>query len=144
MSFRPLLSDIVSSVNSSPKKNGKDLTMREYSDILLWLIWSCPSRLDLFFWYGSAFGCPVARVQGIGWIQELVARLTHTPIAVHNTSTNSTLDDNPITFPLDHSLYVDATHEVVILNGKWLTLVQSELKSDILFLLLSHHCARFD
>ncbi|KAG8934951.1 hypothetical protein FRC02_008933 [Tulasnella sp. 418] len=72
--------------------------------------------LDLSFWYNSAFGSPVARVQGIGYIQELVARLTHTPIPVHNSSTNSTLDDNPITFPLDHSLYVDATHEVVVLN----------------------------
>ncbi|KAF9453707.1 phytase [Macrolepiota fuliginosa MF-IS2] len=72
--------------------------------------------LDLHFWYGSAFGSPVARVQGIGWIQELVARLTHTPIAVHNSSTNSTLDDNSVTFPLDQSLYVDATHEVVVLN----------------------------
>ncbi|KAF9464573.1 histidine phosphatase superfamily [Collybia nuda] len=72
--------------------------------------------LDLSFWYGSAFGSPVARVQGIGWVQELVARLTHTPIATHNSSTNATLNDNPITFPLGQSLYVDATHEVVILN----------------------------
>ncbi|KAG6866431.1 hypothetical protein C0993_007537, partial [Termitomyces sp. T159_Od127] len=70
--------------------------------------------LDLSFWYGSAFGCPVARVQGYGWIKELVARLTHTSIAEHNSSTNSTLDDNPTTFPLNQSLYVDATH--VILN----------------------------
>ncbi|PIL30835.1 hypothetical protein GSI_07003 [Ganoderma sinense ZZ0214-1] len=72
--------------------------------------------MDLFFWYGSAFGSPVARVQGIGYVQELVARLTHTPISVHNSSTNSTLDDNPATFPLGQSLYVDATHEVVVLN----------------------------
>jgi hypothetical protein len=36
--------------------------------------------LDLYFWYGSAFGSPVARVQGVGYVQELVARLTHTPI----------------------------------------------------------------
>ncbi|RDB19457.1 3-phytase A [Hypsizygus marmoreus] len=72
--------------------------------------------LDLSFWYNSAFGSPVARVQGIGWIQELVARLTETPIAVHNSSTNSTLNDSPITFPLGQSLYVDATHEVVVLN----------------------------
>ncbi|KAI0342559.1 phosphoglycerate mutase-like protein [Trametopsis cervina] len=71
--------------------------------------------LDLYFWYDSAFGSPVARVEGIGYIQELVARLTHTPIAVHNSSTNATLDDNPTTFPLDQSLYVDATHEVVVL-----------------------------
>jgi hypothetical protein len=37
--------------------------------------------LDLYFWYGSGFGSPVARVQGIGYVQELVARLTHTRIA---------------------------------------------------------------
>ncbi|KAG8886734.1 hypothetical protein FRB98_001035 [Tulasnella sp. 332] len=72
--------------------------------------------LDLFFWYGHSFGSPVARVQGIGYIQELVARLTHTPIQTHNSSTNATLNDNPITFPLHQPLYVDATHEVVVLN----------------------------
>ncbi|KAL1658494.1 histidine phosphatase superfamily [Schizophyllum commune] len=72
--------------------------------------------LDLGFWYNSAFGSPVARVQGIGYVQELVARLTHTPIATHNSSTNATLNDNPVTFPLNASLYVDATHEVVVLN----------------------------
>ncbi|KAH9483581.1 3-phytase A [Psilocybe cubensis] len=72
--------------------------------------------LDLQFWYGSAFGSPVARVQGIGYVQEMVARLTNTPIQTHNSSTNATLNDNPITFPLGQSLYVDATHEVVVLN----------------------------
>ncbi|KAI0327286.1 phosphoglycerate mutase-like protein [Cubamyces sp. BRFM 1775] len=72
--------------------------------------------MDLYFWYDSAFGSPVARVQGIGYVQELLARLTHTPIPVHNSSTNATLDDNPVTFPLGQSLYVDATHEVVVLN----------------------------
>jgi hypothetical protein len=87
------------------------------------------SRLDLQFWYGSAFGSPVARVQGIGWIQEMVARLTHTPIAVHNTSTNATLDDNPVTFPLGQSLYVDATHEVVVLNSQCFVLIFQESPS---------------
>lgn len=89
--------------------------------------------IDLYFWfvyyfscllpsltkitrYGSAFGSPVARVQGIGYIQELVSRLTHTPIETHNSSTNGTLDDDSRFFPLDQSLYVDATHEVVVLN----------------------------
>ncbi|KAJ6613339.1 histidine phosphatase superfamily [Mycena sp. CBHHK59/15] len=72
--------------------------------------------LDLYFWYNSGFGFPLARSLGIGYVQELVARLTHTPIKTHNSSTNATLDDNPITFPLGQSLYVDATHEVVVLN----------------------------
>jgi hypothetical protein len=69
--------------------------------------------------YGSSFGYPLARALGIGYIQEMVARLTHAPIERHNSSTNSTLDDSPTTFPLDHNLYVDATHEVVVLNGKF-------------------------
>lgn len=50
-------------------------------------------------------------------MQELVSRLTQTPIETHNSSTNATLH-NAVTFPLGHSLYVDATHEVVVLNGQ--------------------------
>ncbi|EIW74055.1 phosphoglycerate mutase-like protein [Coniophora puteana RWD-64-598 SS2] len=71
--------------------------------------------LDISFWYDSAFGSPVAKVQGIGYVQELVSRLTKTPIETHNSSTNATLH-RPETFPLGSSLYVDATHEVVVLN----------------------------
>lgn len=76
------------------------------------------SSLDVYFWYDVAFGSPVARVQGIGYIQELVARLTGTQIQTHNSSTNATLDDNDLTFPLGKSLYVDATHETVVLNSE--------------------------
>lgn len=35
----------------------------------------------------------------------------------HNSSTNATLDNDERTFPLGQSLYVDATHEVVVLNS---------------------------
>lgn len=73
--------------------------------------------MDLSFWYDSAFGSPVARVQGVGYIQELISRLTHTPIETHNSSTNATLHDDSRTWPLDDVLYVDATHEVVVLNS---------------------------
>ncbi|KAK0243834.1 phosphoglycerate mutase-like protein [Armillaria nabsnona] len=72
--------------------------------------------LDLSFWYNSAFGSPVGRVQGTGYVQELVARLTQERIKEHRLSTNATLDDDPTTFPFGNSLYVDATHEVVVLN----------------------------
>ncbi|KIM64631.1 hypothetical protein SCLCIDRAFT_1213134 [Scleroderma citrinum Foug A] len=71
--------------------------------------------MDLYFWYDSAFGSPVARVQGLGYIQELVSRLTHTPIEVFNSSTNATWHKSE-TWPLNDVLYVDATHEVVVLN----------------------------
>ncbi|OAX39485.1 phosphoglycerate mutase-like protein [Rhizopogon vinicolor AM-OR11-026] len=70
---------------------------------------------DLNLWYGVAWGSPVARGEGIGYVQELVSRLTHTPIETHNSSTNAT-HHNILTFPFGHSLYVDATHEVVVLN----------------------------
>ncbi|KAJ7862603.1 histidine phosphatase superfamily [Mycena olivaceomarginata] len=72
--------------------------------------------LDLYFWYNSAFGFALGRPLGIGYVQELVARLTHTPIVTHNSSTNGTLNDDPTTFPLGQGLYVDATHEVVVLQ----------------------------
>lgn len=94
--------------------------------------------LTSFLRYGSAFGSPVARVQGIGWVQELVARLTHTPIATHNSSTNSTLDDNPITFPLGQSLYVDATHEVVVLNSNYITYL-AQARALTITTSFSHH-----
>ncbi|KAG6874029.1 hypothetical protein C0992_008153 [Termitomyces sp. T32_za158] len=68
--------------------------------------------------YDSSFGSPVARAQGYGWIKEFIARLTQTKITDHNPATNATLDDDPITFPLDHSLYVDATHDAVVLNSQ--------------------------
>jgi len=72
--------------------------------------------LDLYFYYGHGPGAPTARALGSGYVIELLARLTHTPIKEHRTSTNATLDDNPTTFPLDQNFYVDATHEVVVVN----------------------------
>jgi hypothetical protein len=66
------------------------------------------------FWYSSGPGNPATAAQGLGYVQELVSRLTHTPINVWNSSTNSTLDSNNITFPLNQPIYVDATHDTVI------------------------------
>ncbi|EIW84640.1 phosphoglycerate mutase-like protein [Coniophora puteana RWD-64-598 SS2] len=70
---------------------------------------------DINYWYNVAFGSPLAKGQGIGYVQELVARLEHRPIQTHNSSTNATLHE-PQLFPLNDPLYVDATHEVVVLN----------------------------
>ncbi|KAJ3775329.1 phosphoglycerate mutase-like protein [Lentinula raphanica] len=83
--------------------------------------------MDLYFWYNSAFGSPVGRVQGAGWVREFIARLESKPLwwgdegdwemsADRWGSINRTLDENQYTFPVDQSLYVDATHEVVVLN----------------------------
>lgn len=66
-------------------------------------------------------------------MQELVSRLTQTPIETHNSSTNATLH-NAVTFPFGHSLYVDATHEVVVLNGQLIGDLESE--NDLMFCLV--------
>ncbi|KAG8679883.1 hypothetical protein FRC11_003190, partial [Ceratobasidium sp. 423] len=71
--------------------------------------------LDLGFWYNDVFGSPISLALGAGWVTEMVARLTHTPVTVHNTTTNSTLH-NPAQFPLHDSLYVDVTHETVFMK----------------------------
>ncbi|KAG7086430.1 hypothetical protein E1B28_002384 [Marasmius oreades] len=73
---------------------------------------------DLSFWYNSAFGSPVGRVQGAGWVREMISRLERKPVTQEDNkfSMNFTLDGDIRTFPVNQSLYVDATHEVVVLN----------------------------
>ncbi|KAL6718948.1 hypothetical protein ACLMJK_003183 [Lecanora helva] len=48
--------------------------------------------------------------QGVGFANELIARLTTQPVDDH-TSSNSTLDDDFTTFPLGRSLYADFSHD---------------------------------
>ncbi|KAL4069707.1 histidine phosphatase superfamily [Scleroderma yunnanense] len=71
---------------------------------------------DLSFWYSDGPGNPTSAALGLGYVQELVARLTQTPITVWNSSTNSTLDSNNVTFPLYQPIFVDASHDTVIAN----------------------------
>ncbi|KAF3766913.1 hypothetical protein M406DRAFT_89535 [Cryphonectria parasitica EP155] len=70
---------------------------------------------DLEFYYNNGPGSPVSAAQGKGYLQEFVARFTGTyPPA--NSALNVTYDDSPTYFPLNQSLYADATHEVVVLD----------------------------
>lgn len=57
-----------------------------------------------------SYGNPLGRVQGVGYVNELLARLTQTPVRDH-TQTNRTLDGAPATFPLDRTLYADFSHD---------------------------------
>lgn len=49
----------------------------------------------------------------MGWVNELVARLTGLPVS-DSTSTNHTLDRDERTFPLRRMLYADFTHDNVM------------------------------
>jgi 3-phytase len=61
-------------------------------------------------YYGYAAGSPLGPAQGIGFTNELIARLTQSPVRDH-TTTNRTLDSNPETFPLDTKMYADFSHD---------------------------------
>lgn len=58
----------------------------------------------------NRYGQRLGPVQGVGYINELLARLTETPVR-DNTQTNRTLDSSPITFPLNRTFYADFSHD---------------------------------
>ena len=64
----------------------------------------------------AGFGSPTSRAQGKGWVTELLARIQKRTPAPYDSTTNSTLDENEYTFPLDQNLYVDFSHDTVIAN----------------------------
>lgn len=61
-------------------------------------------------YYGYSVGNPLGATQGVGYVNELLARLTEKPVE-DNTNTNSTLDSDPKTFPLDRKVYADFSHD---------------------------------
>lgn len=61
-------------------------------------------------YYGYGYGNPLGPTQGVGFTNELIARLTNTSVQDH-TSTNSTLDSSSATFPLGLPLYADFSHD---------------------------------
>jgi hypothetical protein len=38
-------------------------------------------RWDLFWWYYGSYGSSTAKAQGIGYVQELLSRLTHSELS---------------------------------------------------------------
>ncbi|KAJ6537936.1 phosphoglycerate mutase-like protein [Mycena capillaripes] len=70
--------------------------------------------VDLSFWYNNGPGNPAIAAQGIGWVQELVSRLTQTRITEFASSVNGTIVSSNVTFPLSQPIFVDATHDTVI------------------------------
>ncbi|KAK1561395.1 histidine acid phosphatase [Colletotrichum navitas] len=59
-------------------------------------------------YYAWSLGNSLGPTQGVGFTNELIARLTQQPVVDH-TSTNSTLTGDPATFPLNKKIYADFT-----------------------------------
>ncbi|QRV88869.1 histidine phosphatase family containing protein [Ceratobasidium sp. AG-Ba] len=58
--------------------------------------------VDLEKYYSKSYGSAYARSEGVGWVNELLARLTDKPVR-DNTTTNTTLDADIATFPIGAS-----------------------------------------
>ena len=89
---------------------------------------------DLLFYGIDAAGGPLGRAMGVGWLSEMLARLTRTPWNANlQTSENRTLDATKETFPIDRRFYADFTHDSVItavLSALDLPMLNAPLRND--------------
>ena len=67
--------------------------------------------IDLSFAGNVYFQSPTGRAVGIGWVQELLARLQGQLITTPTAQDNITLDGMASTFPTNQSLYFDFSHD---------------------------------
>ncbi|KAK1989681.1 histidine acid phosphatase [Colletotrichum falcatum] len=77
-------------------------TLEEFKDLEYY------ETLDKYYRFHE--GSQLGPTQGVGFTNELIARLTQQPVVDH-TLTNSTLNADPATFPLDRKLYADFSHD---------------------------------
>ncbi|KAK2057022.1 histidine acid phosphatase [Colletotrichum caudatum] len=70
--------------------------------------------IDLAFAGNNAFQNPAGRAVGIGYQQEVIARLQNHTLGYSGSQINVTLDNNTVTFPLNQSLYFDFSHDTNI------------------------------
>ncbi|GAO18775.1 hypothetical protein UVI_02052590 [Ustilaginoidea virens] len=80
--------------------------------------------IDLQFASVAGFHSPTGRAVGIGYQQEIMARLNNHTLGYSGSQINVTLDSSTETFPLNQSLYFDFSHDtniVAILTAFGLT-----------------------
>lgn len=94
--------------NTVADPNGKISQFCSLFNTTEWHEYSYYESLNKF--YGYSFGNPLGPTQGVGWVNELIARLTNKSVK-DETTTNHTLDDSSSTFPLGRKLYADFSHD---------------------------------
>ncbi|KAK4962330.1 hypothetical protein LTR66_012699 [Elasticomyces elasticus] len=72
--------------------------------------------VDIGFAGNDAFQSPTGRAVGIGYVQEVLARLKHHTIDGPTGQINVTLDNNTVTFPTNQSIYLDFSHDTNIMS----------------------------
>lgn len=68
-------------------------------------------------YYGYGPGNPLGPTKGVGYVNELIARMTNSPVK-DETTTNHTLDTDPSTFPIgkNYTLFADFSHDNDMMN----------------------------
>ncbi|KAM0329922.1 hypothetical protein ACHAQA_004088 [Verticillium albo-atrum] len=70
--------------------------------------------VDLAFAGNNMFHNPTGRAVGLGYQQEVIARLKNHTLGYSGSQINTTLDSSEETFPLNQSLYLDFSHDTNI------------------------------
>jgi hypothetical protein len=78
-----------------------------------WTSYDYLRSLEKYYHHGP--GNLLGATQGVGFVNELIARLTRTPVK-DSTTVNHTLDCDPKTFPLDRTLYADFSHDNIMVS----------------------------
>lgn len=74
------------------------------------------STTDLYFSGDSGWQSKTGRAVGIGYQQEVLARLKNHTLGYSGSQINTTLDSSTETFPLNQSLYLDFSHDTNIIS----------------------------
>lgn len=74
------------------------------------------NSLDVEYFYDYSFGNPTGRAQGLGYLQELIARLKNEYITSSNSSVNSSITSNAAQFPLGRPFYADFSHDDILIS----------------------------
>ena len=73
--------------------------------------------VDINFAGNNGFQSPTGRAVGVGWAQELIARMQHHFVnSPAGTQVNTTLSSMPETFPVDQTLNFDFSHDTNIFS----------------------------
>ena len=72
--------------------------------------------VDINFAGNNAFQSPTGRAVGVGYVEEIMARLEHHVITEPTAQINVTLDNNTNTFPLGQTLNFDFSHDTNIMG----------------------------
>ena len=72
--------------------------------------------VDISFAGNNAFQSPTGRAIGIGYVEEIIARLENHVISEPTAQINVTLDNNTATFPLGQGLNFDFSHDTNIMG----------------------------